>query len=382
MNEASFGRILRSALLLSMASSGVVVACGGRVEGATTEGTSAPSPTATTTSSSPSLPNPPGTDDPPPPPPPPKEDAGTKDASADAGCVDDAELPPDDGCTSYVHAPCSLSPDAGSIESETCKEICPTEDGGIKQEAFFCSVQGDALARYVACHYCVIGRRPDGLGECAPAHGDDVGVFFASASQLEAASVDAFERLERDLEEHGAPIELRTRARRSARDEVRHTRTTAKLATMFGARPGAWSDAPAVAPRRSRTLEDIAIENATEGCVRETFGALVGMFQAERAEDETIRRAMKTIARDESRHAALSWSILAWADGELDDAARARVKAAMEGALAKLAHGVVAEPSAELRTRAGMPSALEAAGLVAAFQRTMPSLRNPSSTSG
>jgi hypothetical protein len=65
-----------------------------------------------------------------------------------------------------------------------------------------------------------------------------------------------------------------------------------------------------------------------------------------------------------------------------DSAARARVKAAMEGALAKLAHGVVVEPSEELRTRAGMPSALEAAGLFAAFQRTMPSLRNPSSTSG
>jgi hypothetical protein len=106
------------------------------------------------------------------------------------------------------------------------------------------------------------------------------------------------------------------------------------------------------------------------------------MFQAERAEDPTIKKALKTIARDESRHAALSWSILAWADGELDDAARARVAAAMADALAKLTNDVVVEPSADLRTRAGLPSASEAARLVAAFQRTMPSLRNPSSMSG
>lgn len=387
MNEASFRRILRSALMLSMASSGIVTACGGRIDGVTTEGTSGPSPTTTSTSTSspPSFPDPPSTEDPPPPPPP-KKDSGvdaSKDAGKDASTLDGGcgTVMQQDVCTTQVYAPCGLEGhDGGSMDQSECAKHCPTSGGST---AFFCSLQKDSnLVDVLHCHYCVIGRRPDGLGDCAAAQGDGLGVFFASASQLEAASVDAFERLERDLEEHGAPGELRSRARRSARDEIRHTKTTAKLATMFGARPGAWTDKPAVAPRRSRTLEEIAIENATEGCVRETFGALVGMFQAERAEDETIRRAMKTIARDESRHAALSWSILAWADGELDDAARTRVKAAMDDALAKLATDVVVEPSADLRTRAGLPSASEAASLVAAFQRTMPSLRNPSSTSG
>lgn len=54
----------------------------------------------------------------------------------------------------------------------------------------------------------------------------------------------------------------------------------------------------------------------------------------------------------------------------------------MSDALAKLADDVVVEPAAALRTRAGLPSASEAASLVAAFQRTMPSFLNPSSRSG
>lgn len=376
MNDASFRRVLRSALMLALAS------CGGRVDGVTnSEGSSgAPVPTTTTTSTSTGTSS--GDLPPPPPPPPPKKDAGTFDAGVDAGCVDDAKLPPDDICTSYVNAPCSLATDAGIVDHDTCVAICPTEDAGPKQTPYFCSVQGDSFSRWVACNYCVIGRRPDGLGECEPAEGNALGMLFAEASRLEAASVDAFLRFEQDLREHGAPHELRVRALRAARDEVRHAKTTATLAKKFGASKGEWSKRPTLEPRRRRSLVEVALENAVEGCVRETFGALVGMWQAERAQDASVRRAMKAIARDESRHARLAWSVLGWVEGELDDEGLARLDKAIEDAVAKLASDVAAEPSTELRERAGLPSAREAAALVEAFQRTMPSLRNPSSTSG
>ena len=42
-----------------------------------------------------------------------------------------------------------------------------------------------------------------------------VGEIFAYASHLEAASVFAFERMERELKEHRAPASLRTAAQRS-----------------------------------------------------------------------------------------------------------------------------------------------------------------------
>ena len=53
-------------------------------------------------------------------------------------------------------------------------------------------------------------------------------------------------------------------------------------------------------------------ENAREGCVRETFGALIAMHQAERAGDPIIRRAMRRIAEEETRHAELAWEVASW----------------------------------------------------------------------
>jgi hypothetical protein len=69
----------------------------------------------------------------------------------------------------------------------------------------------------------------------------------------------------------------------------------------------------------------MATENAVEGCVRETFGALVAHHQAAHASDPVIASAMRTIAEDETRHAALAWAIARWADARLDERARVRV---------------------------------------------------------
>jgi hypothetical protein len=72
----------------------------------------------------------------------------------------------------------------------------------------------------------------------------------------------------------------------------------------------------------------MARENAVEGCVNETFGALVAAWQAAHARDASRRRSFARIAADEARHAALSWAVARWAEGRLDSGARARVAAA------------------------------------------------------
>jgi len=125
---------------------------------------------------------------------------------------------------------------------------------------------------------------------------------------LEAASVDAFEGMTRELVAHGAPARLRAGARRAARDEVRHARVTRNLAE----RAGGTVSPVRLQASRVRSLEEMAIENAVEGCVRETFSAAVAMIQAERATDMKVRHAMKRIARDETRHAELSWAVAQW----------------------------------------------------------------------
>jgi hypothetical protein len=149
---------------------------------------------------------------------------------------------------------------------------------------------------------------------------------------LEAASVSAFERLTRELEAYGAPDRLRTASRRAAQDEIRHARVTKRLAQGAGASVARVQ----VEPGEVRSLEDMAIENAVEGCVRETFGAAVAMIQAERAGDVQVRRVMKRISLDETRHAELSWAVARWLEPRLDRDSRRRVREAREQAIAAL----------------------------------------------
>jgi hypothetical protein len=87
---------------------------------------------------------------------------------------------------------------------------------------------------------------------------------------------------------------------------------------------------------RPRAASAIALENAVEGCVRETFGAALALWQAGRAADPEIRSAMSTIADDETRHAELAWDFAAWLEPQLTDAERDQIHAARERAIAEL----------------------------------------------
>ncbi|HEY2369381.1 MAG TPA: ferritin-like domain-containing protein [Polyangiaceae bacterium] len=170
---------------------------------------------------------------------------------------------------------------------------------------------------------------------------------------LEAASVGAFERLERELEAHGAPIGLRRAARAAARDESRHARAMTRLARRHGVRARAKTTRES---KTNRALVDVAIENAVEGCVHETFGAVLARFQAERAPDPRDRAVLRDIARDEARHAALAERIDAWVKPRLTFEERRRV----DDARANAANAIVcATPRAPHFPKLGTPTARE-----------------------
>ena len=212
----------------------------------------------------------------------------------------------------------------------------------------------------------VEGRRPAGLA--LPQGGaarTAAGAWLAEAAWLEAASIHAFLHLARELSAHGAPEWLVKCALGAARDEVRHTVMMTHLATRYGAVP-----APAhVALPDARSLEALAIENAAEGCVRETWGAVLALWQSRTARDPQIRAAFALIARDEIRHAGLAWAVDAWARPQLDEAARARVDAARDAAARELLDGHALEANLAL----GLPHGTEARALLA---RTHDSLWN------
>ena len=199
-----------------------------------------------------------------------------------------------------------------------------------------------------------VGRRPSGLCPARSRGRSALGAWLAETAHLELAAVHAFEELDAEMAAHGAPAELRRGLAAARRDEIRHGRVMRRIAARFGGQVAT----PVVSRRPVRPLEEIARDNAVEGCVRETYGALFGRWQALHAADPEIRAAMGRIADDEARHAELSWALADWMESRLDEHARARVRAARDAALAALAAEVEAVPvEAPVAELAGLPSA-------------------------
>jgi hypothetical protein len=207
---------------------------------------------------------------------------------------------------------------------------------------------------------CAEGRRPAGLvGGPRGGIGAGVAEYLAEAAHLEAAAVVAFEQMATLLRAAGAPTRFVDAALDARADEIRHARSMGALARAYGAQPVE----PTLNDPGELTLEALALDNAVEGCVRETYAALRAMWQAEHASDPRIRAALAVIAREESRHAELSWALDAWLHERLDATARARVADARRRALCELREELHGTPHHEVVRVAGMPTARVALAL-------------------
>ncbi len=206
------------------------------------------------------------------------------------------------------------------------------------------------------CGTAVLGRTPSGLIAHRSLASTPLARWLADGAHLEAASVPAFEDLAAELDSFGAPMALVRRARRSADDERRHARA---LGT-FAHRLGATVDDVRRRETDLRGPEDVAIDNAIEGCGREAYGAIGAAFQAESAASREVRRVYRRIARDEARHALLSFAANDWLRSQLSVPARRRVDEARHQSLAALAVGLDQEPDATLGAVMGLPDATRA----------------------
>jgi hypothetical protein len=204
----------------------------------------------------------------------------------------------------------------------------------------------------------VCGRRPSQgfWGRCVDDGETSLGRFLAEAAELEAASVPAFRRVASELRAHGAPAELVGAARAAMADEARHWLHTRDLARRRGGRP--CRKTQPVVPLAS--LEEAALDNVVEGCVRETYGAMVAMHQAATAADPEVRQLMTHIAHDELDHAALAWRIDAWASAQLGPCFQRRRGEAGRGALRELIRSSTLLVDDWTRSQAGLPTSMEA----------------------
>lgn len=209
-----------------------------------------------------------------------------------------------------------------------------------------------------------MGRRHEGFVE-NERRATNLGEYLAWCAEVEAASVPAFDRLEVELRRLRAPRTLLLRARAAQRDEVRHTSVMTSLARRHGA-----SSAP-IDPRtwEPREADDVAVDNAVEGCVLELFGALMATWQAQFARDDELRSSLEVIARDETRHAALAIDIARWFGPRISTEARDRIRDARQAAIARLRAECQTHPPSLLRREAGLPDPEESLALIDGLER-------------
>jgi hypothetical protein len=247
--------------------------------------------------------------------------------------------------------------------SSDCAPLCeqvlwqPTNQPAIKSCELIMG-DGGFEVRIVYNYGCAGGRCPQGLVPPASGgRGDALGAWLAANAHLEAASIEAFEILATELGAHRAPPVLIRAAQAATVDERRHAKAIGRLAASRGAVP------PAVYVSRApiRDIEAVARENAVEGCVRETYAALLACRQARAATDPAIRSEMAGIARDETRHAALAWAVDGWSPSLLAPAARRRVREARREAIEQIIEAPLAGLPRDDRAQAGLPDEDEAA---------------------
>lgn len=194
-----------------------------------------------------------------------------------------------------------------------------------------------------------------------------VGAWLAEASHAESGSWMALRAVARELKAHDAPRELVAMARGASAAALNNAAMLETLALRWGVRPRQ----PKVVSIAVRPLESLAAENASQGCVRETWAALEARYQSLAARDPVIRRTMDRVACDGLRHAEFSWAVDAWARRRLERDARNRVEGARLEAVQDLLGALCIERERELCVEAGLPTVATARGLAHALSQAL-----------
>lgn len=275
-------------------------------------------------------------------------DAGVDAGLPDAGGFDAGQWTIVWGCDGYALSTSQKSilfDGGGLLDPQWCLQACP------QNGLMFSGCQPEPVNDLICWYsFCGVGRLTDGVQTGACGEGA-LGSELANMASHEAGAALAFAQLALELDRHGVPSFSR-RARRAAREEVRHAQLVGGLARAHGGRFGVTLPIDS-----ERTLEALAVENAAEGCVRETLGALIGLHQARHASDPAVRGVMAQVSRDELGHAAWSHALAEHLDSRLSLAARRRVREAREVALAAAARELSGEASSAVRGPLGLPDA-------------------------
>jgi hypothetical protein len=176
---------------------------------------------------------------------------------------------------------------------------------------------------------------------------------WLGAARVEHASVASFARLTLELLAFGAPVGLVEDAQRAALDELRHAELCLSQAHRYTARRyrfGRFAGAGRGTPNAD--FASFVARNILEGCIGETLAAAIVTEQARAAMDARLKTALRAVADDETRHAALAWRIVRWAFTVAGPELRAVAESVFEFADTRARHRspTPSDPAPELST--------------------------------
>jgi hypothetical protein len=141
-------------------------------------------------------------------------------------------------------------------------------------------------------------------------------------ARAEHASIAAFSKVSLQLQALGAPSRLLRAVHRAALDEIRRADLCFALASWLADEPvtaGTFVDLSGLQVDADPIV--VAVETLWDGCLGEGIAAEDARVSAGLASVQRVQRALRTIARDEARHAETAWqmlSFLAVGDGVRD----------------------------------------------------------------
>ena len=260
--------------------------------------------------------------------------------------------------------------DDNAVSAEECSNICI----GALEEAqeyydYLCSCDYQGLNEQnkdvIVCSYynnCMVeGRAHADVERVHVGHGKTrKGAWLSKATHSEATSVIAFLQLYQELGTHGAPQDLRMRCLQAAQEEKNHMEM---LCTHARNERGIFPELKSISTP-SRSLFEIAMENAIEGCVNETYAALQAHHQAIHAHEKSIRETFAQIAHDETKHAELAYHLHAWCMTQLTQDEIAQIHTAQKTAFARLIRYLETQEDDTELIALGIPSAQRASQMV------------------
>jgi hypothetical protein len=156
---------------------------------------------------------------------------------------------------------------------------------------------------------------------------EDARQVWTRTAFSEYASAAAFAEIAAALLACGAPIDLIAAAGDFVVDEIVHTELAARLAAGFGGAIALEVDLARLVrpPVTGDPLLAAAERIVRTSCVGEALTVPILKLSRRLSGSPLVDEALAVVVGDESSHAQLGWWFLDWADGRLDDDARAHL---------------------------------------------------------